>query len=106
MESDWKFFRKHLLEWRERYLRKVNPQIVAILTDENRTPTSQFWDAKERMDEQAQILHACLDGYSRSELEMFVLKMYRHGMVDDDDLAQFSDEFRAGLAYWLERPKS
>ncbi len=48
-ESDWKVFRRRVPEWRERYLKKKNKEIIGVLSDENKTPTEQFWDAKEKM---------------------------------------------------------
>ena len=41
-ESDWKTFQKVVPELRERYLEEKNKEIVAIFTDEGRTPTQRF----------------------------------------------------------------
>ena len=54
-ESDWKTFRNRVPEWRERYLRKKNKEIIRILTDENKTPTEQFWEAKEKMEKETKV---------------------------------------------------
>jgi hypothetical protein len=93
-ESDWKTFRKRVPEWRERYLSGKNREILAILTDENRTPTEQFWDAMEKIKEEARILVNCLDGHSRSKMHGYVLLMHRHGLIRDDDLGEFSEALR------------
>ena len=93
-ESDWKIFRKRVPEWRERYLNVKNQEIIAVLTDKNKTPTEQFWDAKEKMKEEARILVDCLDGHSRSKMLYYLILMYRHGLIQDVDLEEFSQELR------------
>ncbi|MCD6527431.1 MAG: hypothetical protein J7K75_10620 [Desulfuromonas sp.] len=103
LESDWKKFRKRVPEWRERYLSGKNTEIVAILTDESRTPTEQFWDAKERMETEAQILKDCLDGHSRSSMFTYMLVMFRHKLIVESDLSEFSDELREQIVSLFER---
>jgi L-lactate utilization protein LutB len=93
-ESDWQLFRERVPEYRERYLENVNDEIASILTSEEATPTEIFWEAKERMDAEAQILVDCLDGHSRSNMRMHLLLMYRHGLIEEADLEEFSDELR------------
>lgn len=94
LESDWKTFRKHVPEWRERYLAEKNPEIVAVLSDESKTPTERFWDAHERMKEEARTLVECLDGHSRSKMEWYLSLMHRHGLIRDGDLEVFSEGLR------------
>jgi hypothetical protein len=94
LESDWKTFRKRVPEWRERYLMKRNQEIKGILTDERRTPTEQFWDAKDKMQKEARVLVDCLDGHSRSKMRWYLFLMHRHGLIEDADLQEFSDELR------------
>ena len=93
-ESDWKKFSAMVPELRERYLQRKNPEMIAILQDEARTPTEQFWDAEDLVRKQAKILRECFDGHSRSKMLMFLLTMRRHGVLDDEDLRQFSEELQ------------
>jgi hypothetical protein len=90
LESDWKMFRKRVPEWRERYLLKKNEEIIGILKNESKTPTERFWDAKEKMKEEAKVLVDCLDGHSRSKMEWHLLLMHRRGLIQDSDLTEFS----------------
>ena len=91
-ESDWKVFRKLVPELRERYLRKRSVELMAILQDEKLTPTEQFWALEERVGKEAAILRKCLDGHSRASMTRYVSLMYRHRMLHDEDLEQFSVE--------------
>jgi hypothetical protein len=93
-ESDWTTFRAMVPEWRERYLRRCNPELVAILQDESLTPTEQFWNAEKRIGEEEKILRKCLDGHSRARMVEYLMLMYRHQMLTDEDLERFSEELR------------
>jgi hypothetical protein len=97
LESDWKIFQKHVPEWRERYLMQKNEEIIGILTDEGKTPTERFWDAKKRMKEDSKILIDCLDGHSRSKMDWYLFLMHRHGLIQDADLIEFSETLREEL---------
>lgn len=90
LESDWKIFHKRVPEWRERYLAKQNRQLAALLSDGEKTPTEQFWDAQKKIKAVARILVDCLDGHSRSKMDMYLCLMYRHEMIGADDLEEFS----------------
>lgn len=93
-ESDWQRFREHVPKWRERYLKQRNEEIARLLMADEGTPTDRFWDAKDQMDEEIQILVDCLDGHSRSNMRIHLLLMYRHGLIEDADLDIFSDALR------------
>jgi hypothetical protein len=59
MESDWKIFKSNIPKWREQYLTIKNKEIILMLTEENKTPTEQFWKAKENMTKIARKLTDC-----------------------------------------------
>jgi hypothetical protein len=90
LESDWKTFRKRVPEWRERYLTAKNQQLVALLGDISKTPTERFWDLEKQHQKTARVLYDCLDGHTRSRMEMYLCLMYRHQMIKAEDLDEFS----------------
>ena len=92
--SDWKTFRRRVPEWRERYLRLRNEELVGLLRDEAHTPTERFWQVKERMEEEAHVLRTCLDGHSKGKVAWYLSLMYGHGMIEDGDLDAFSERLR------------
>ena len=92
MEKDWKTFRKMVPGLRERYIKEKNEEIRKILTDKNKSETDRFWDAREKIEEERKILIDCLDGHSRSKMFYYILIMYSHGLLKEDDLKEFSDE--------------
>lgn len=95
IESDWKLFRKRVPEWRERFLEERNQRLAALLVDGRKTPTERFWNAEKELKSIARILSDCLDGHSRSKMEMYLHLMCRHRMISEEDLGEFSDELRA-----------
>ena len=97
-ESDWKKFRTIVPNLRERYLRERNSELCAILRDESLTPTNQFWTASERIDEIGKILKSSLDGHSRSTMIHYMIVMYGHQILREEDLADFSEEVRGRIA--------
>jgi hypothetical protein len=101
-ESDWKKFRTIVPELRERYLRERNSELGAILRDESSTPTNQFWAASERIEEIGKILRMCLDGHSRSKMVYYLMAMYRHQMLTEEDLDGFSEEVLERLGRLVE----
>ena len=96
-ESDWKLFRKRVPEWRERYLIKCHLEIANSFKSQDKTPTEIFWHTKEKFDAIAKVLERCLDGHSRSKMEMYLLTMHGHQMIFDSDLKDFSEELRQKL---------
>ena len=97
IEADWKYYSKHVDIWRGRYLSKKNSEINAVLTDSDKTPTEQFWDAMELMQSEGKFLESCLGVHSRSKMELSLLLMFRHGLIVESDLASFSDELRSRI---------
>ena len=94
LEADWKYYSKHVDVWRDRYLSKRNSEINAVLSDPEKTPTEQFWDALDLMQSERNLLESCLGEHSRSKMELSLLLMFRHGLIMESDLACFSDEMR------------
>jgi len=101
-ESDWKKFRTIVPDLRERYLRERNSELSALLLDESLSPTTQFWTASERIDEIGKILKSSLDGHSRSTMIHYMMVMYGHQMLREEDLADFSEEVRGRIAGFRE----
>ena len=93
-ESDWKTFRGMVEEMRERYLAEQNKALAEILSNDNLSPTEQFWEVEEKSRQIAKILCKCLDGHTRSKMNLFMVSMLHHGLMTDEDLARFSPELR------------
>jgi hypothetical protein len=49
------------------------------------------------MEKTGRILEDCLDGHSRSKMEMYMSLKLRYGLLKDDDLKHFSEELQERL---------
>ena len=67
-ESDWKKFKNSLDKWRERYLKRKNDEIRAILKDNDLDETEKFLNIVDFQKNVSKILRNCFDGYSRSSM--------------------------------------
>jgi hypothetical protein len=95
-EADWKHFRKIAPDCRERYLRRVNVRLLAILsTAETESDTDRFWSIQEEIEKEVKVLRNCLDDHRRSNAVRMAALMFFHKMLDDSDLKGFTDEFSA-----------
>ena len=97
MESDWRKFREMVPLLRERYLAEQNASVARMLTDPKKNETERFWEAMEKMEQEAKTLRQCLDGHSRSKMWLFMVSMIRVGMLKKDDLIKFSPELQNQL---------
>ena len=93
-KADWKKFQEILPALRERYLKKTNAEIRAILENQNMSPTECFWAAAERVRQESKILHDCLDGYSKGWMIERILLLQRYNMFIDEDFNHFSPELQ------------
>lgn len=90
-----------LPELRERYLAERNQTFITLLKSDERTPTEQFWDTLEAMKKEAKILQDCLNGYSKSSMDIHILLMLRYGLIKEENLDAFSDELRE----WIDKSR-
>jgi hypothetical protein len=94
---DWKIFRAMAPELRERYLQARNKELMAILADEQSSPTERFWEVHDQTRKIARILQHCLDGHARSSMDSYILLMLNRGMMTMHDLSSFSEELRTRM---------
>ena len=96
-KSDWIKFRDSLDQWRERYLKRKNYEIQAILEDEKLSETEKFWNIVDFQKTESKILRNCLDGYSKSRMTLHMALMKKHEMIFQEDIQEFSEELQAFL---------
>lgn len=53
------------------------------------------------MEKEANVLRRCLDGHTRSKMELFMIEMIGHGMLKEEDLAGFSEELHERISRFL-----
>jgi hypothetical protein len=93
-ESDWRLFCDRVGEWRERFLSKRTRELSQLLSDGNRTPMERFWAADEEMRQTARDLRDSFGGHSRSRMILALYAMLGCGIIEQEDLNDFSDDLR------------
>jgi len=96
-KSDWIKFRDSLDQWRERYLKRKNNEIQAILEDQKLSETEKFWNIVDFQKKESKILRNCLDGYSKSRMTLHIALMKKHEMIFQKDIQEFSEELQEFL---------
>lgn len=96
-ESDWKRLRNSLDQWRERYLKRKNGEIRAILENKDLTETERFWNIVEFQKTESKMLRNCLDGHSRSNMALHMALMKKYEMIYQEDIEEFSEELQEVL---------
>ena len=96
-ESDWKKYSARLHEWRDRYLDRRNRAFVQSLQRSGKTPSERFWETRSQVEGEAKVLRDCFDRHSRSSMKMSLVLMLRYGIVEWEDLRDFSDECQEDL---------
>ena len=96
-ESDWKKFQSLIPDFREQFVAKQNAKLIKILSESNKSETERFWATWKRAKQVSKELQECLDGHSRSNMELYMRKMLRVGMLSHDMLVDFSDDLQARL---------
>ena len=96
-ESDWKKFKDLIPLMRDRFLLRKNEELIAVLSQEGKTPTEIFWETKERLDEYEKIIYQCFRYQSRSDMWLAVLSMRTYCLMLDEDLEQFSEPLRQDI---------
>ena len=93
-ESDWKEFRSSLDKWRERYLKRKNDEMRAMLEDSDLNETEKFWGIADFQKNESKILRNCLDGCSRSKMSLHMALMKKYKMICQKDIEEFSEELQ------------
>lgn len=101
-KAGWKLFQQRIPEWRERYLQARNMELVRSLADPDKSHTGQFGDTKAKMDEISRILTECLGHLSKLQMTQSLLLMIHYGMIDKNDLNEFSEVLRNNISIHLD----
>jgi len=93
-KSDWKKFEELIPGWRDRYLEAQTQALGKQISDSRINPTERFWKTEEEIKRVARDLQSCLDGYSKGTVRERMRLMLRAGIMQPEDLADFSEDLR------------
>lgn len=102
IESDWKLFRKKIVEWQTAYIDKLNKEYIKILSREE-DPAKKFWDLEKRIHYDKRCTGVLVTRMSRSRMTMIITDLINEKVITLDDLDEFSDELKNWMHYIFHR---
>ena len=87
-DYDWRLYKSLLPKWQERYMAKLNKEYIALL-NENNNPSTNFWKLEKRIHHDIKSPGVAID-VSRSDLFVDILSLMNAGVINREDLADFS----------------
>ena len=91
-KSDWKKFREYVPEWQERYMARLNQEYKKIL-DQDKEASENFWELAERIKKDQKSPGVIIE-YHKQDVYLDVIRLLKDGVISDDDLEDFSDDFK------------
>lgn len=92
-ESDWKLFRKRIVEWQENYMDKLNKEYIALLC-EDRNASDKFWELVDRIKKDQKNTGVVAE-MSRSQMDTNIICLLHEGAICLKDLEGFSEGLQA-----------
>ena len=99
-DYDWRLYRSLLPKWQERYMAKLNKEYIALLS-ENNNPSTNFWKLKKRIRQDVKSPGVAID-IRRSDFFVEILSLMNAGVINREDLADFSKEVTNWIDHILE----
>lgn len=100
-EKDWKLFRKKIVDWQESYMEKLCKEYVKILSGDG-DASDKFWKIEKRVKRDKKRSGVQCE-MSRSEMMFIVMDLMKDKAITQDDLEDFSDEFKETIRMFSER---
>ena len=91
-KSNWKKFRESVPEWQERYMTRLNQEYKKIL-DQDKDASDNFWELADRIKKDKKSPGVIIE-YHKQDVYIDVIRLFKDGVITDDDLAEFSDDFK------------
>ena len=91
-KSDWKKFREIVPEWQERYMAKLNKEYIKILS-QDKNASDNFWELANSIKKDQKSPGVIIE-YHKQDVFFDVIRLFKDGVITDEDLADFSDDFR------------
>lgn len=92
LESDWKLFRKHILDWQESYMGKLIEEYILLL-QEDKEHTLKFWTLEKRINEDKKHTGVQIQK-RRSTMVWNIVELIGEGAIRLEDLNEFSEDLK------------
>lgn len=99
-KRDWKLYREKLPEWQEAYMEKLIVKYVEYLQGDE--PASiKFWEMEKRIKRDKKNPGVLIE-LSKQDMSFDLIRLIHEGVINVDDLSDFSDELKEKVKFLLE----
>lgn len=102
-ESDWKLFRKKIVDWQENHMAKLNREYIELLS-EDKDASEKFWTLHDRIlkDKKSAGVQA---ERSRSNMDYIIMELLHDDIICLKDLEEFSDDMKEKMMTYAQSLK-
>lgn len=102
-KSDWKLFCSKVSGWQERYMKRLDEEYIELLSSDKPAST-RFWELEKRIREDKNSKGVVIQ-LRKSEALWDIALFLRDGIIDKDDLSEFSDDLQENVNFLVERSR-
>lgn len=100
IKSDWKKYREKIGRWQENYMERLLSEYVVFLqTDE--PASKKFWELEKKIKQDKKHPGVLITNMSKSSAVYDIVKLVREGVVQVEELKDFSEELQEAVDYML-----
>ena len=99
-EPDWRIFRSLHSLWFDRFCRRVNAELLAVLSDENRSQHERYLAAYKLIDKRDKEIARAFNDFRRSTAVFQIAIIRKLGVITDEELGRFGKEVQASLGHF------
>ena len=102
-KSDWKLFCSKVPGWQERYMNRLDEEYIELLSSD-KSASTRFWELEKRIREDKKSKGVVIN-LRKSEALWYIALFLRDGIIDKDDLSEFSDDLQENVNFLVERSR-
>ena len=103
-KRDWKLYRDKIAEWQENYMSCLNNEYIDLLSSDDKIASEKFWELEKRIKNDRHHPGVIIE-VSKSNVVFDIVRLIRHDVITNDDLADFSDDLQQMVKMLLDRDR-
>jgi hypothetical protein len=96
-EADWRVFRGLHSIWIERFCKRVNDELLRVLSDDSRGAHERYLAAYKLMHKRDEEIGNAFNDFRRSTAIVQIAIIRKLGVITDEEFGRFSESTRAFL---------
>ena len=100
-KKDWKLYREKVPTWQEHYMERLIKKYIDYLSGVELAST-KFWEMEKRIRHDKKTPGVCIE-LNKGDMIFDLIRFINDGVIEFDDLDEFSDELKENVKLWMER---